>query len=574
MADEADFIIAGGGSAGCVLANRLSENPAHRVVLLEAGPPSDRFMVNMPAGIYKTMADPKLNWMHVTEPDPTLNDRASLWSAGRMLGGGSAINGMVYIRGGRHDYDGWAAKGCAGWSWDDVLPYFRKSEDFKGPASSVRGKGGPLSVSPLRILHPLATAFVEACKQTGQREIEDYNSGDIDGTFINETTQQNGQRSSAARAYLGAAAGRPNLKVITGALVDRVLLDGNRAVGVRYLRGGEVHELRARREVIVSAGSLQSPAVLMRSGIGPAAHLKDMGVEVRVDAPDVGRNLQEHPSFASSRFVNVPTYNAMMGPVQVTGHMIDYLLFRRGVMTTTPVHAMGHLRSDPSLPHPDIKLSMGPLCMDILKREPHKRAGISIFVNLSPPKSRGQIRLRSADPTAKVVIDHRLYGDPADMAAMISGLKQVDRIFAAPALAPYVTGGNLPATPPADDAEWAALLRTYSGIGYHAVATCRMGDDAASVVDPTLRVRGVGGLRVIDASIMPLMAHGQHQCADHDDRRKSGRPDQARRRLRPGGLAHRWLRSSLDDRKGSVSPPNPNPLKGSDSTAQQRRRSA
>jgi len=505
MADEADYIIVGGGSAGCVLANRLSEEPRNRVVLLEAGEASDRFLVNMPAGAAKLMGDAKVDWMHVTEPDPSIYNRSVMWSAGKMLGGGSAINGMVYIRGARHDYDGWAAEGCAGWAWDDVLPYFKRSEDFSGPESASHAKGGPLGVSTLRIRHPIADAFVEACTQIGLREVEDYGSGDIDGAFINHATQRNGERCSSARANLGAAAGRQNLQVITGALVDRVLLEDLRAVGVRYLQGGAVRELRCRGEVIVAAGAIQSPTLLMRSGVGPAAHLGAMGIAVQLDSPQVGRNLQEHASFPSSRFVNVPTYNAMQGPLQLAGHVAQYLLARRGMLTSTPVHAMAFLRSSPDLPHPDVKLQLGPYCIDAEKRTMHRRPGVSVFTNVSPPKSRGEIRLRSADPTDAPVIDHRLFGDPSDLTAFVEGLKAVDRIFEAPAMAKYVVGRNLPAQTPQDDAAWAHQVRTHARIGFHPVATCRMGAGPDSVVDPELRVRGVRALRVIDASIMPRM---------------------------------------------------------------------
>jgi len=506
MANEADYIIVGGGSAGCVLANRLSEDPRNRVVLLEAGGDSDKFLVKMPAGASKLMGDPKVDWMHVTEPDPSINNRTVTWSAGKMLGGGSAINGMVYIRGARHDYDGWAREdGCTGWAWDDVLPYFKRSEDFSGPESESHGKGGPLSVSTLRIKHPLADAFVQACRQTGLREVDDYGSGDIDGAFINHLTQRNGERCSSARANLGAAAGRPNLQVVTGALVDKVLIEDMRAVGVRYLCQGAARELRCGGEVIVAAGAIQSPTVLMRSGVGPGGHLSAMGVAVRLHAPEVGRNLQEHASFPSSRFVNVPTYNAMQGPVQLAGQLARYLIGRQGMLTTAPVHAMAFLRSHPDLPYPDIKLQLGPYCIDIERGAMHRRPGVSVFTNVSPPKSRGEIRLRSADPTDRPVIDHRLFGHPSDLTAFVEGLKAVDRIFEAPAMARYVVGRNLPAQTPNDDDAWAHQVRTYARIGYHPVATCRMGGDAGSVVDPELRVRGVAALRVVDASVMPKM---------------------------------------------------------------------
>jgi choline dehydrogenase len=505
--DTADYVIVGGGSAGCVLANRLSEDRGVSVLLLEAGEPNKGFMHRMPTGSYKLMHNARTDWMFATEPDPSINGRVGMWNSGRGLGGGSAINGMVYIRGDRHDYDDWAAAGCAGWSWDDVLPYFKRSEDFQGAPSPTHGQGGPLSVSPLRTPHPLTSAFVKACVEAGLREIDDYCAGDVDGVFVNYATQRKGERWSASRGYLEPALSRPNLTVVTGAMADKVLFEGDRACGVRAVVGGQVREFKAKREVVLAAGSLMSPAVLLRSGVGPGAELQAMGIGVVRDAPGVGKNLQEHASFAYSQLVNVPTYNSQMSPAHLAGHLASYLLARRGVMTAIPVHAMATLRSRPELKHPDVKFSFGPICMDIQKRSMHASPGITVFVNVSPPKSRGEIRLRSLDALDKPVIDHRLLGHPDDMASMIGGVKMLEKVFAAPALAKHVVARNLPDAPVTEDAEWERLIRTYSNIGFHPVGTCRMGGaaDADAVVDPDLSVRGVKGLRVADASIMPVM---------------------------------------------------------------------
>lgn len=501
-----DFVIAGGGSAGCVLASRLSEDPNVTVILLEAGGPANRFINKMPAGGMTLLGKPDYDWCHMTEPDPSLNGRQIMWNAGRLLGGGSSVNGMIYIRGDRADYDEWADDlGCTGWSWNEVLPYFKKSEHYVGEPSQSHSSLGALGVGRPAQRHPLARTFVDACTQFGLRDVPDYCDGDVDGAFEMLATQQAGKRSSTARAFLDGVRNRANLTVITGANVDRVVIENGRATGVRYIKDGAVHIATATREVIISGGAMQSPAILMRSGIGPVEHLAAMGVDIVVDAPEVGQNLQEHVSYHSTFAVNVPTYNSWMRPARMAREMLKYILMGRGLMTMIPVEAMAYLRSRPDLAEPDIKLSFGLMCFDHETRKPRRDGGMIVYANVAKPKSRGEIRLRSADPADRPVIDHRLLGADEDVAALIEGVKQVQEIVKAPAFAPYGVQPLWPAPMPSSDAEWEQKLRNESGIGYHPVGTCRMGGDAASVVDPALRVRGVLGLRVADASIMPIM---------------------------------------------------------------------
>ena len=509
VASPADYVIVGGGSAGAVLANRLSEDPDNRVVLLEAGGDAKSLLVQMPVGFTRLIGHKTFDWQYEQEPDPSIGGRHYVWSAGKLLGGGSSINGQVFIRGTRNDFARWEAAGATGWGFSDVLPYFLRAEQWHGKTAQNRGAHGPLSVSPMRDFHPLARVFLAACAEVGLPTLEDYNGdGVMEGAFLTQTSQRNGLRCSTEKAYLRPAKSRPNLRVITHAEAEKILFENGRAAGVAYhTPDGTRHEVKAGREVIVSAGALGSPALLMRSGLGPGGALQPAGIPLFRDIPELGQNLQEHSAVSQHRYVNLPTLNSQAGPLNMIGHAIKFLVQRKGAFTALPVHAMALARTREGLSIPDVSLNFLPLAYDI---DPNttssvgalmpKEPAVMISASLAHPKSRGRVVL---DSERRPRVIHQLLGDARDVESLVGAMKLVERVFNTKSFASAGAGYRVPSASLASDAEWADFVRAKAIIAYHAVGTCRMGSDAQSVVDPRLRVRGIEGLRVVDASIMP-----------------------------------------------------------------------
>lgn len=507
MNDQFDYIIVGGGSAGCVLAGRLSEAADRRVLLLEAGGGDGSLHIQVPA-LLLTGVD-KFNWRYQAEPDETRDGAADIWPAGKVLGGGSSINGMMFVRGNPADYDGWAALGCEGWDYQSVLPAFRSMENYEGPASPWRGRGGPQNVAPFNVSHPLTEAFIRAAQACGLPFNPDSNGERQDGVGHVQVSQRRGRRANTAAAFLAGARRRPNLTVRTGAMVERVVIENGRAVGVEAWLNGRRVRIDARREVIVAAGAIGSPKLLMLSGVGPAAELAERGVRVVLDQPEVGRNLQEHPCVMMPARVNVPTLNSDYHLLGKLWHGLQWLLRGKGYATAAVGAAQAFAQLGGARSWPDFQIIFSPFgyAPDEANGEymiaPYP--AITIIPCLMNPASRGRVRLASADPAAAPEISHNLL-DARDLPRLVDGARLAKRIYEAEALRPYVVADEAPPSG-ADDATWSDFVRGHAFMGYHACGTCRMGGPDA-VLDPKLRVRGLRGLRVVDASVMPTITTG------------------------------------------------------------------
>ena len=510
MSETYDFVIVGAGSGGSTLAGRLSEDKNTSVALLDAGGKNDNWVVTTPFALVLMVTKPVNNWAFNTVPQKGLNGRIGYQPRGKGLGGSSAINAMVYIRGHRADYDQWASLGNSGWSYSDVLPYFKRAEDNADFDGEFHGKGGPLSVAKLRTDNPVQQTFLEAAQQAQFRLREDFNGDDHEGLGIYQVTQRNGERCSAARAYVHPHMGtRPNLRVETFAHATRILFEGKRAVGVEYMQGKEKKVLRARREVIVASGAFQSPQLLMLSGVGDAAALGKHGIESVHHLPGVGQNLQDHIDFVFGYMSDNPNFNglSLKQVPRLLRAIGQYRRERRGPMTSNFAECGGFLKTRPDLDIPDIQLHFGMAMADDHGRKRHNGTGFTCHVCLLRPKSRGEVTLGSADPMAAPLIDPNFFGDPADLETMVAGYKTTRRLMETPALRALQKQEMYTAGVKTDD-DIRNILRARADTVYHPVGTCKMGSDAMAVVDAKLRVHGMEGLRVVDASIMPTLVGG------------------------------------------------------------------
>ncbi len=509
-----DYIVVGAGSAGCVLAARLSEDPAARVLLLEAGPPDRSPWIHLPIGYAKTMWSRKYNWCFYTDPDPNMNGRRIYWPRGRTLGGSSSINGLIYIRGQREDYDHWRDLGNPGWGYDDVLPYFIRSEGNRRGADRWHGADGPLAVSDIGERHPLIDAFIAGAAEIGVPRNDDFNGAVQEGAGYYQLTTRNGLRCSSAVAYLKPARRRSNLRIETGAHATALLFEGRRAVGVRYRRHGRDRDVRCRREVLLAAGALQSPQLLQLSGIGPAALLRRHGIAVVHDLPGVGENLQDHLQirliYECSRPITTnDQLNSVLGRLRIG---LQWLLARRGPLAVGINQGgcfMRALRDTPAQDaRPDIQFHVATLSADMAGGRAHPFSGFTLSVCQLRPESRGRVQIRSADPFEAPSMQPNYLATDRDRRTAVAALRAARAIAQSKAMRGYVRREVRPGDSARDDEALLQFARETGATIFHPSGTCRMGPDAGAVVDARLRVHGIGGLRVVDCSVMPTLVSG------------------------------------------------------------------
>ena len=516
MNEQFDYIVVGAGSAGCVLAARLSEDPATRVLLLEAGPPARSLWIHLPIGYGKTMWSPKYNWCFSTDPDPNMNGRRIYWPRGKTLGGSSSINGLIYIRGQREDYDHWAALGNTGWGYDDVLPYFIRSEGNQRGAIEFHGSDGPLRVSDIGAKHELIEAFIDGAGQTGVPRTDDFNGARQEGAGYFQLNTWKGWRCSTATAYLDPAKKRPNLRIETDAHATRIVFEGRRAAGVRWSQGGESKTAHCRAEVLLAAGALQSPQLLQLSGVGPKALLERHAIAVVHALEGVGENLQDHLQVRLGDECTKPIttndeLNSWFGQVKVG---LQWLLFRTGPLAIGInqagcfMHALRRDDGSAEAKTPDIQFHVATLSADMAGGKVHPYSGFTLSVCQLRPESRGHVRVRSTDPFEPPEMQPNYLSTDLDRRTVVAAVKAARRVAGTPAMRPYVTREVKPGPEAATDADVLEFCRNNGATIFHPSGTCRMGSDQAAVVDARLRVHGLAGLRVIDCSVMPTLVSG------------------------------------------------------------------